>query len=94
MREILLDGSAWKTQEDFYEGILRAVGAPEWHGHNLDALNDSIGTGGINRIEVPYPLRVCGLRAMYDEARAILERFRELIDYLKADGVEVDMVVE
>ncbi len=56
MRELVLDGSEWKTKDDVYNAFFRAVGAPEWHGRNLDALADSISGGSINQVEVPYRL--------------------------------------
>lgn len=44
------DGVRWNTAEDFYDAFLEAVGAPSWHGHNLDALYDSIGGDDINTV--------------------------------------------
>ncbi len=44
--------------DDFYDAFFAAVGAPIWHGRNRDALNDSISTGGINEVEIPYRLEV------------------------------------
>jgi RNAse (barnase) inhibitor barstar len=54
MRELVLDAREWTTQDDVYDSFFRAVGAPDWHGRNLDALNDSIAGRQINAIEVPY----------------------------------------
>jgi RNAse (barnase) inhibitor barstar len=56
MVELVLDGSEWKTKDDVYNAFFRAVGAPEWHGRNLDALADSISGGSINQVEVPTDL--------------------------------------
>jgi RNAse (barnase) inhibitor barstar len=39
---IELDAKEWKTVHDFYDALLAALGAPEWHGDNVNALNDSI----------------------------------------------------
>ena len=38
VKELVLNGADWATIEDVYNAFFRAVGAPEWHGHNLDAL--------------------------------------------------------
>ena len=54
--EILIDWSLIKSEDQFYDVLLPQVGAPEWHGHNLDALADSLITGSINSIEPPYKL--------------------------------------
>lgn len=42
MRVIDLDGSGWGRPDDFYDALLPELGAPEWHGHNPNALNDSV----------------------------------------------------
>jgi RNAse (barnase) inhibitor barstar len=52
--EIFLDWGKIKSYEEFYEEFLPQVRAPKWHGRNLDALADSIITGGINEIEPPF----------------------------------------
>ena len=94
MREIVLDGAGWKTEDDFYDAFFEGVGAPDWHGRNFNALNDSIGAGDINRIEVPYAVRVKGVSTMSAEAREIVEHFVELIHRLKEEGVAVEVSLE
>ena len=49
--EILLDGRLWQSRADFFAAFFPAVQAPDWHGHNLDALNDSVCNGGINGLD-------------------------------------------
>ncbi len=47
----------WKhigNEEEFYDVFLPQVGAPDWHGRNLDALNDSLVAGDINDVIPPY----------------------------------------
>jgi RNAse (barnase) inhibitor barstar len=61
MKIIELDASDWLREEHFYQTLLRELGAPGWHGHNLDAINDSIFTGDINKIEAPFHLKVAGV---------------------------------
>jgi hypothetical protein len=51
MKELILNGAEWKTQDDVYDSFFRAVGAPEWHGRNFNALRDSIATGSINTLK-------------------------------------------
>ncbi|HEV2764771.1 MAG TPA: barstar family protein [Pyrinomonadaceae bacterium] len=94
MKEIVLDGAGWKTEGDFYDAFFEGVGAPRWHGRNLNALNDSIGAGGVNRIEVPYAVRIKGLSAMSDEAREIVGHFAALVRSLKEEGVPVEVSLE
>tara|TARA_R110000850_G_scaffold18458_2_gene56600 strand:+ start:502 stop:786 length:285 start_codon:yes stop_codon:yes gene_type:complete len=57
MKIIDLDGSAWSSEADFYSTLLSALGSPRWHGHNLDALWDSL-TSDINEIGPPLSVIV------------------------------------
>ena len=54
MKELTLNGAEWRTRDDVYDNFFQAVGAPDWHGRNFNALRDSITTGSINAVEVPY----------------------------------------
>src|ERR1044071_7580655 len=54
MKQLELDGTNWKTRDDFYDAFFKAVGAPSWHGRNFNALRDSIITGEINEVELVY----------------------------------------
>jgi RNAse (barnase) inhibitor barstar len=44
MAEVLLDGSAMKTESDFYDQFFAAVRdlMPDYGGRNLDAVNDDL----------------------------------------------------
>ena len=94
MRVLILEGANWQTSDDFYDAFFDAVGAPGWHGRNLNALNDSIGAGDINRVEVPYAVRIRGVRLMGAEARQTVENFRGLVEQLRGEGVEVQIECE
>jgi RNAse (barnase) inhibitor barstar len=54
MRVISLDASAWRSPEDFYSALLPQLGAPAWHGRNLDALEESLRDGDINEVSPPF----------------------------------------
>jgi hypothetical protein len=59
--EIHLDGRLWQSRADFFAAFFPAVQAPDWHGHNLDALNDSVCNGGINGLDnYTLVIRTCG----------------------------------
>ncbi|HEY3237552.1 MAG TPA: barstar family protein [Polyangiaceae bacterium] len=91
MLTIRLKGESWTSQEDFYAALLPALGAPAWHGHNLDALNDSIVGGGINTVNPPFAISITGLQSMGAEARTIVNRFADLIRELRSGGVPVSV---
>jgi hypothetical protein len=76
MRLIELDGRRWRTYDDIFDGLLPALGAPHWHGRNINALVDSIGTGSINAIEPPYRLRIAGAEAWPPEVLSFMRDLR------------------
>ena len=87
--EIVLNARNWTASNDFYESYFLAVGAPDWHGRNLDALADSIATGSINRIEVPCRIVIDGLSQAASETRSTTVRVVELLRRLEAQGCPV-----
>ena len=91
MKDLILDANGWSRADDVYDAFFRAVGAPLWHGRNFDALNDSISTGQINAIEVPYRIIVTNSEQACSDARAMLEKFKGLIDDLASRGCPVEI---
>jgi RNAse (barnase) inhibitor barstar len=89
-----LDGSRWKNSADFYEALLTALGAPSWHGRNLDALSDTLRGDDINQVRLPFAIHIHGLSTMGPDARSIVTRFAELISDSKAEGAAADLVLE
>jgi RNAse (barnase) inhibitor barstar len=67
MKIIRLDASAWRSQNDFYSALLPELGAPAWHGRNLDALEESLRDGDINAVEPPFRVVVTGAPSDMDE---------------------------
>jgi RNAse (barnase) inhibitor barstar len=91
---IILAAAGWNTTDEFYTAFFNAVGAPSWHGRNLDALWDSITRGGINRVNPPFRIRIAGLRQTSAECRDLIDRFAQLIEEAKAEGINVDLMRE
>jgi Barstar (barnase inhibitor) len=96
MRTIVLDASKWKSVPDFYGALLSAVGAPGWHGRNVNAVVDSMIWGGINTLEPPYTVKVVGTSALpivvleqVELARTALSEAREEFRERKGRDVEV-----
>ena len=95
MKEIRLDASKWKTSEDFYDALLPALGAPAWHGRNLDALNDSIGSGDINEVRLPFRFLLVGTDIVPPELRSYLKKFADLVaDLPTLRGANVALICE
>lgn len=86
-----LDGSNWKSIDDVYNSLFATLGSPAWHGRNFDALNDSIVTGGINAVEVPYRLLIGGLRAAPPEVRDFVSQLSTFISDREAQGCPISV---
>lgn len=90
MRTITLDASAWRVEGDFYDAILAALGAPAWHGRNLDALAESIFDGQINSIDPPYAIRIVG--RIRQQLQPFLRKFAALVTHAaEEEGVPVSV---
>ena len=101
MQIIELDAKKWKSILDFYNALLGAIGAPEWHGKSPDALVDSMVWGGINTVEPPYTVRISGLSTVPKEVRDGVELAKEMLargrNYRKrhnGDDAEVAIEIE
>jgi len=77
MKMILLDASGWQTTADFYDALLPKLGAPDWHGRNLDALDDSL-FGGINEVEPPFNVIVINSSALSTKLRDFITQVAEV----------------
>ena len=93
MEAIELDGATWAEVGDFYAAYFAAVGAPDWHGRNLDALWDSLTGGDINERNPPLQIRILRTAQMSKEAREIVGRFEKLVQQARNTGVPVQIEV-
>jgi RNAse (barnase) inhibitor barstar len=91
MRELTLDGGSWRTKDDLYDAFFAAVGAPSWHGRGLDSLNDSIATGSINAVEVPYRIVISNFDLISGEAAKVATDFVDLILEIAGRGCPVEI---
>ena len=79
MRLIELNANSWRTWRDFYDALLAALGAPEGHGRNLNALIDSMVWGGMNAIEAPYIIRISGAERLSKDMIAEIDEVKRAI---------------
>ena len=77
MKIIVLDAAGWSEPDDFYQAVLPLLGAPGWHGYNLDALWDSV-TSDINDIQPPFTLVVKNASQVPGEMTRFLSKVRRL----------------
>lgn len=88
-KTIVLDGSSWQSTTDFFAALLPCLGAPAWHGHNLDALDDSL-YGGINKVEPPFTVIVRGAEKLPADMASFLAKVSTVFaDAREQYGVEV-----
>jgi len=88
MTTLSLNASRWRTREDVWVGLLAALRAPDWHGHNLDALDETLRAGGVNGVSLPFAVEVTGAAAG-PEAQFEMTRLASFFRDLAADGVPV-----
>jgi len=91
VRNLILDASHWNTTDDVYDAFFRVVGAPEWHGRNSSALHDSIITGNVNKVDVPYRLIIQNYNRIGDGAREMAQVLVQLIHENEAGGCPVSV---
>lgn len=90
VQEIVLSGECWSKPDDFYNALLLSLGAPDWHGHNFDALWDSMTGEGINRVNPPLLIRINGINQMAPECKALVDRFVVLLSEARTEGIAVE----
>jgi RNAse (barnase) inhibitor barstar len=91
VESIDLDGTTWLRADDFYSAYFAAVGTPEWHGRNLDAVWDSLTGGDINQRNLPYRVRIKGTSRMSAAARELVGRFQGLVQEAQRAGHSVQV---
>lgn len=84
MKLIEPDAKNWRTTNDFYESVLPALSAPDWHGHNLDVLWDSVVGGDINEVDQPFSIRL--VNVPHGDLREFLVRVEQMFREPKAEG--------
>lgn len=90
----LLNAKNWKSEDHVYDAIFEAIGAPSWHGRNFDALRDSIYSGAINRVEVPYRPMIENNSQLSHEVQQFLSDLALFIKDMARAGCSVDMTLD
>jgi hypothetical protein len=93
VRTIVIDAGDWLSEDDVFDGLLEALDSPDWHGRSWSALNDSIVTGGVNRVEPPYHLHLTGDRPLPEDLREWVQELVALIAEARARDREVSITV-
>ncbi|MFD2235341.1 barstar family protein [Phaeospirillum tilakii] len=99
MNTIEIDASSWRDVLDFYNAILAALGAPEWHGKNANALIDSVVYGGINKVGCPLLIKIYNINNKEYSIIAEIELLKNNLSkhtahLIKTHGREVSAKIE
>lgn len=86
MTVIVLNAKTWRKPLEFYDAILAALGSPDWHGRNGNALVDSIIRGSINKVERPYTVVVSDFNFASEVVR---EEVEQVFCFLAREGAKV-----
>lgn len=89
--ELEIDWEKIESQDSFYELFLSKISASQWHGRNLDALRDSIISGGIVIAGPPFYIKHLNCsrspKSIREFQGAVISIFTESI--IENDGKQV-----
>jgi RNAse (barnase) inhibitor barstar len=92
VRQIELDATGWLNADDFYSTLLPALGAPSWHGRNMDALLDTLTEVArygvettINTVQPPFGVTVRNASAAPAEIHQLLQRLQRVFDLANSE---------
>lgn len=84
MTRVRLDAAGWQVREDFWEALLPGIGAPEWHGHSLDALFDAL-VADLTTAKPPLTVEIAGAARTPAALVAYLTRIAEVFRDAEAE---------
>ncbi|MDP2596565.1 barstar family protein [Alteromonas stellipolaris] len=92
--KIFIDWKTIDTYEHFFDAFLPQVKAPDWHGKNLDALSDSLITGGINQVEPPFCVIYTNIENMSVTAKNVYDAVGLIFDEANEIGKKIRVFEE
>jgi RNAse (barnase) inhibitor barstar len=97
MNLIQLDASDWKTTEDFYDALLSALGAPDWHGRSGVALIDTMLHDDVNKVVPPYRVEVRNSANLPPTVKShiidVIDMFHEVRARRRERGADVEVSI-
>lgn len=92
MKVIALDASAWQSVDDFYSALLPKLGAPAWHGRNLDALLDSL-SSDINDVAQPFGVQLQNSAGLPPSMAEFLREVVTVFQFARERGADVSITL-
>jgi len=85
--EIKIDWREINTLDEFYRVIFKQIDPPNWHGKNLNALNDSLVTGDICKSGPPFNFVILNKEMVNDKLKDTATAFQEIVtDSINENG--------
>jgi hypothetical protein len=99
MLEVDIDASDWTNGTHFYDALLLAPGAPDWHGRNPNAILDSMIWNRVNAVQAPYRVRIRGTAQLPLQLRDHIKSVSKAIgkaraEYKEPHGGDVDVQLD
>lgn len=99
MTVVEIDASAWRTADDLWDALLATLGAPDWHGRNLNALWDTVANEAevspeqaINRLRPPFRIRIRATGSLAPGLSDLLDQIQALfVEARRAVGAQVHL---
>ena len=93
-----VDAPRWTSSLDQHDAILPLLGAPAWHGRNMNALTESIVWGEIDAVQPSYLLRIHGTANLPPDVAEVSGWLREGVtdggaEFSVGGGHDVDVDV-
>jgi RNAse (barnase) inhibitor barstar len=90
MHRIRIDTTNCRDATGFYTELLQALGAPSWHGHNMDAIWDSLVGGGVIGVGPPLLIEIDLQSDVPTEVRHLADRLSALcLEARATQGMDV-----
>ncbi len=100
MQTIDLDAANWSSVLDFYNALLAALKAPDWHGRSVAALVDTmIWHDEINAVKPPYVVVISNAARLNPDVRAEIDDIAQILrgaraEFQKSEGRDINVRLE
>lgn len=94
MKELRLAIDNNDTRDTLYAKLLDALGAPEWHEKNLDALWDTVTGDDVNRVRAPYVVIVRSASQLQLETEELVLKVHALFQDARTEGLDVQFKLD
>jgi len=91
---ITFDWLKISSPEKFYELFFNLVGAPDWHGDNLNALYDSLVVGQINKLKPPFVIENINVSKTAGDMKSFQKMVLDIFVDAAIENSEIETVIK